>query len=149
MPNVVFDANTVSLTGGTYNVVGSTTTGGGGFVTFGSAVNLVNLGATLSVGSSATFNSGESMTVTTLNVTGGTFGGTDNFVVTGSMNWSGGTISGSGSLNVLPAATLSISGVTAKLLSGERSIISARPASPGPGDPEQRSGFQQPTGGDL
>ena len=85
----IFNSGTVNLTG-TYNV--------GTNIFSGATVNLsgsytINQVVTISAGA-VNFNAGGTLTITALNMSGGTLGGTLLVPVNGPFNWSGGTING-------------------------------------------------------
>ena len=80
----------VSFSGGTVTVAGSYNAG------------------TTTIGSAATFNSSD-VTIATLNLqNSGALSGSANVNVTGTVNWSGGTMSGSGATNIPAGATLNL-----------------------------------------
>ena len=116
VPNVAFSGGTETFNG-VYNPATSTTVTGG-TITFNSAATLLGVGSTLSVNgsvatASVTFNSGEPITVATLNLAGtggGTLTGSDSFTVTSAFNWTSGasTFSGTGSITITPGATMTI-----------------------------------------
>ena len=84
---------------GIYNLAGSSTTvtGGDTVVNFQAGATVGNLGA-LSISSSGVLNlnSGDAITLTTLDLTGGTLDGADNLAPSGLFTWSGGNLRGSG-----------------------------------------------------
>ena len=101
-------ASTVNVSGD-FNVAGVTTVGPIGVtVNFAAAANVLNIGSTLTLSrGTVNFNSGELLTPTTLNVTGGTLGGSDTVTVSGPMTWNNnGTLSGSGAVNANGGLTI-------------------------------------------
>ncbi len=119
-------AANVALAGATvdiscpYNAATSTsiTLGTG---TFNPAANLTSLGSALSVGGGTlTLDSGEAISLTTLTQTGGTLQGGDAIAVSGSMAWSAGVVTGSGTVDANGGITYS--GPAVKDLTGSRSL---------------------------
>jgi fibronectin-binding autotransporter adhesin len=99
--NVLFNASSLTSSG-TYNITGSTASTAGTQVLSGT---LTSLGALTINGGSLTLNSAGTLTVPSLAMTSGTLTGTAPVTVSGSpFAWSGGTISGGGTLT-LPATT--------------------------------------------
>jgi hypothetical protein len=90
---------TLDITGGTFNL------------SAGLVARTINLSGGTLTGTG---------TVQTLNMTGGTIGGGASLTVTGMMNWTGGTVSGSsgGGFNIAPGAVLNISGTNSKYFAG-------------------------------
>ncbi len=64
---------------------------------------------TLNVGGVVNFNSGRTLTFSSINVNG-TIGGIDTIIVSGSATFTGGGISGSGPFNLLPGSVMDING---------------------------------------
>ncbi len=71
----------------------------GGTVTLNPAATLTSAGSTLNLSGIVTLNSGEAISVTSLNQSGGTLTGSDNITVSGTFAWTGGTHGGSGTTN--------------------------------------------------
>ena len=100
----------VSFSSGTVTVAGSyntgTTTTIAGAVTFSGTVT--GVGSALTITGTATFNSSD-VTIATLNLqSSGVLGGSANVNVTGTANWSGGTMTGAGATNIPAGATLNL-----------------------------------------
>src|SRR5205823_3084841 len=97
-------------------------------VTFSAASTLSSLGPTLTVSSGAVnFNSGEAISVATINFSTGTIQGSDNITVPsgGSFNWSGaGTLGGSGTFTVAAGASGALTNNATQTLSG-RTLVDA------------------------
>jgi hypothetical protein len=109
--NVVFTGTGATVMNGGYNVTGTTALSGNN-VTFGGAVTSVGSSLSITAGV-ATLNS--SFAVDTLNVSGGTMGGSGIVTVASPFNWTGGTMTGTGS--TVASGGLTISGTGARLLS--------------------------------
>lgn len=111
----IASGTTLNLAGGTHNL-GSFLGDGVALVTAGT-VNAGNMGfgGTLQL-NGGTFNAdGAALDITTVNVNGGTLGGSGQLNVTSSMSWSTGNLAGSGgTTTVVPGATLSWTGATAR-----------------------------------
>jgi hypothetical protein len=110
----VSGAGTVDVTNGaidflgTYNVTGQTQVSGGTANFYGT---LTSLGAAFTV-SGGTANVNSDLAIATLNISGGTLGGSGNITVSSKLNWSGGasTMTGTGTTTLNEAAVLSIFG---------------------------------------
>ncbi len=97
--NIIFDGGQ-EVVNGTYNVTGTTTVAGASPVTFNVASTVTSIGTSLVVSSGTiNLNSGSAITPTTLNLTGGTVGGSDVITVSGLFTFNGGTLGGSGAFN--------------------------------------------------
>ena len=101
------------IIGGTYDVSGSTEVGlRVGTVSFTGTV--VRVGA-LTVGTTADFSptSGSPIVLTSLTLNaGGTLTGTADFVVEGQFDWDGGTLSGTGAVDIALGASMNLTGGT-------------------------------------
>jgi hypothetical protein len=94
----------------TYNLSGATLVSGGA-VDFPSDATLTSLGGALTIsGGSIDLSSGESLSVSSLTMSGGTLTGDDTITVSTSLNWSGGTMSGFGVTNLAATGTMAASG---------------------------------------
>jgi hypothetical protein len=115
--------NAVTTFSGSYNVTGDTQV----FVntTFDATSSITSLGSALTVsGGTATFNSGDAISLQTLTQSTGGIAGSDSITVLGDgnsgttdLNWTGGTMSGTGTTTVSAGATVALSSSTAKTLS--------------------------------
>ena len=107
--------------GSSYNVTGSTTITAGA-VTFLSGSTPTSFGNTLTLsGGSLTLNAIASPSVTNFNFSSGTFQGSDNFGVTGTVTWAGGTLGGSGTIT---ARDLNISLAANAVFNSTRALTS-------------------------
>ena len=103
--SIVFDAGTITIDGS--YAFSSDTTIAGAAVTFNAASTLTSIGSALTVGGgSVTFGSGETVSPATLTITSGTLQGPDMVNVSGLTTWSGGTITGAGTINANGGAAL-------------------------------------------
>jgi hypothetical protein len=114
---VVVSGGTTTV-GGTYNISGSTTVSGG-TANFTSPVT--SLGSALTVsGGTANLSGGAPITVSSLTLSGGTLTGSDSLTVDGPMAWSGGTLSGTGGVQLTAAnGILTVNGAANKTLDGQ------------------------------
>ena len=96
---VSFEASPCDING-TYNVTGTTLVDGG-TADFNSGGSVLSLGSLTVAGGTANLNTGVLQGVSDLNVTSGTLAGGDTLNVTNGFAWSGGSLSGSGTVNVL------------------------------------------------
>jgi hypothetical protein len=106
--------------GGTFTVDAASSTTGAGDVTFDSGtINLDGAytvtGITTVSGATANFNS-PATTLTTLNFSSGTLGGSGSQNITGAFNWTAGTLANTGTTTIDNSATLTMSGTSAKTL---------------------------------
>ncbi len=117
--NAVFGATTTTISGGTANF-NANVTGAGTLLVSGGIAN-VNAGygattTTISAGT-ANFNGGAAHSTATLDLTGGTLGGTGNLTVTTGGTWSGGSVSGGGaSLTIANGAAFNLTGGAGKVV---------------------------------
>jgi hypothetical protein len=113
---VTFSAGTVILNG-VYDVsgAGSSTTIQGATVRF--VGTLTSAGPTVVV-SSGTADFHRAVSIGTLNVSGGTVSGSADLAVTNSFSWTGGSLAGTGSVSVGSGASLAIGGSSGKTLDG-------------------------------
>ena len=94
---VEFGSGTVDAGAGTYDVTGTTLVDGG-TLNFSSGVTITALD-TLNLSSGTVgFTTGATVDVGTFNFSGGTLSGSDTVNVSGDVNWTGGTTSGTGTL---------------------------------------------------
>lgn len=110
-------SNTDWATPGNWNTCGGGVPGVLDSATVGWANNQPTLAAnttianlTINSSSTLTINSGATLSVSGAAVLNGTIGGNGNLTINGNMNWSGGTMSGSGVTTIAPGGTLLISG---------------------------------------
>jgi Domain of unknown function DUF11/PKD-like domain len=121
--SVIFNSGTVTLDG-TFNVTGGLTFSGA-TVTFNAPATISAIPSTVTVSSgTATFNTGETVPFTNVSLTGGTIGGTDAMTLSGTWSWTGGTLTGTGSLAINNGASMALTGATSKSLS-QRAITNA------------------------
>ncbi len=111
---------TLRFNGGTFTMDGASTTTGAGDVTFDSGT--INLDGTYTVigittvsGATANFNT-PAATLTTLNLSSGTLGGTGSQNITSAFNWTGGTLASTATTTIDNTATLTLSGTSSKTL---------------------------------
>ncbi len=90
-----------------------------GTINFNAGSSYANSGPTTVNGSTVNFNIGTNHSFVTLNLSSGTLTGADNFTVTGSMAWSGGTMGGNATTTV-GGSGLTLSGGSNKDLSARR-----------------------------
>jgi hypothetical protein len=110
---VVFSGGTTEVRG-TYNVTTSTSSTGGTVNFLGT---ITSVGSALTISGNATANFvGNSFSVGTLNLSGGTLLGVGTVTVTGTMNWTGGTMADTGATTLGSSGTLAISGGNGKTL---------------------------------
>jgi hypothetical protein len=116
---VHFSGGTTNVAG-SYDVDGTTTADGSGVANFTGTV--ANGGGALVVASSGTvnFNNSAGVIFTTVNLAGGTIGGTQSLTSTGLFTWTAGTMTGSGTTNA--DGGLSLSGTQVKDLTGGRTL---------------------------
>ncbi|MGO9923386.1 MAG: Ig-like domain repeat protein [Isosphaeraceae bacterium] len=111
---VAVAAPTVTVDG-TYNISGSTFVGApGASLTFNSDATIENLGSSVTVYAPLTLSTNQSFTIADLQVLSGygqpmLQGGGGDLTVTGSMTWTGGTISSFSTLTISSQATLNLS----------------------------------------
>jgi filamentous hemagglutinin family protein len=117
--SVLFSGATANFDGGTYNVTGATTMSDGS-ATFAAAATGASLGAFSESGGTFTLNTGDALAATTLNLTGGTLGGSDTINAAGIVTWSAGTMTGSGATNA--TAGLAITGASTHALANGRTL---------------------------
>jgi hypothetical protein len=110
----VLDANSHITSAGTVRFSGGTTTVGGSYSVSGT---------TAVTGGTANFNA--SASTATLNQSGGTLGGTGTLTVGTQLSWTGGTMSDAGTTAVAAGGQLTVSGPEAKYLYQGRSLRSA------------------------
>ena len=91
-----FGGGTVYLAG-TYNVTGTTTVDGG-TVDFQADADVSTIPTLAISAGTASFTTGDTITVGTLELSGGTLGGSDQIQMTGQVYWTGGTMSGTTTL---------------------------------------------------
>jgi uncharacterized repeat protein (TIGR01451 family) len=97
---------------GTYNVT-SATRFVGGDAAFVPASTITSVGSTLEMAfGTASFSSGDTITVTNLDFTGGTLTGSDNVVVTGPFDWNAGAMTGAGTTTAQGGMTIDTNGVS-------------------------------------
>lgn len=130
--SAVHGGGQVQVSGGTVNVsgvfnmtrplaTGIATACTGGTLNLLSASTLSSLGAHTFVSSGAlNLSSGETAFVERLQISGGTLTGSDLIRVSALMEWSGGTMSGTGRTEIRTTADLNISGASQKTMSGSR-----------------------------
>ncbi len=112
--SVRFSSGTVVISG-TYEITGTTEVAGG-TVVISSTTDLQALGSTLTASSGTiTLSSGKPITLTTLNLTGGTLTGSDDVIVDGNLTWTNSVVSGTGKLRT--------NGVTTMLNNTTRSLF--------------------------
>src|SRR5262249_36448692 len=111
---------TLILSGGTHAAdPNSSITGAGQLTVSGGTANLaglVNINALTISGGTANFNGTEAVSPTLVNFSNGTLGGSSVVTVLNQMNWTGGTMSGSGRTVLEPGATLNIPNPSGVLL---------------------------------
>jgi len=83
---------------GAYNVTGTTAVSGG-TANFNSSATLTSVGALSVSAGTANFVTTHPVSLTALNVSGGTLQGSDNITSSGPFTWTGGTLAGTGQLN--------------------------------------------------
>jgi len=101
---VEFRGNPVHINGA-YNVTGMTAVSGG-TANFNSSATLTSVGALSVSGGTANFVTTHPISLTALNVSGGTLQGSDNITSSGLFTWTGGTVAGTGQLNAGGGMTL-------------------------------------------
>ena len=116
---------TLQFTGGTHNLFATSAVSGAGQVRFdGATVNLDGAytvsGLTTVSGGTPNFNS--TVSLSSLDISGGTLSGSGVLTVTGTLNWTGGWQSGSGATVIAPGAALNASGSSSKTLAGSRTL---------------------------
>jgi RHS repeat-associated protein len=115
-PSRISGAGTVVVNGGIVNIKGTYDLGNSGTTQahFGEAHftgPVASLGKVLTIdGGTADFSSGAPVIVPELDLTSGTLTGTDNVVVSGTLNWSNATMSGLGKTTVAASGQLNLSG---------------------------------------
>jgi RHS repeat-associated protein len=116
-------------TGGTSTLEAASQVGGAGTVHFlgGTAhilgtYDLGNSGHTLIDGGTADFSGAAQVTLPQLQLADGTLTGSDNVIVTGTFDWTGGTMSGAGTTTVAAGGQLNLSGT---LFLDSRTLINA------------------------
>ncbi len=115
-PSRISGAGTVVFEGGTVNIQGTYDLGNTGTTqfTFGEThfTGLVaSLGKVLAMsGGTADFSSGQPVTVPELDLAGGTLAGSDNVVITRTLDWTGGTMGGTGTTTIAASTTANLSG---------------------------------------
>ena len=109
----LFRGGTVNLAG-TYNVTDGTTVSGATANFTGSVVNVGANPLTISSGTANFSNTEGTVTTTVLTLSGGTLTGSANLNVTGTLNWTSGTMSGVGVTTIGPSGVLNISGSATK-----------------------------------
>ncbi len=109
IPNVVFSSGTATLNDD-YNATTSTTVSGG-TANFNGTVTSIGSSVTVSFGT-ANFSSSSSISTTTATLSGGTINGSSSVTVTGTLNWSGGDMSGTGTTTIPSGGVLIISGAS-------------------------------------
>jgi hypothetical protein len=112
---VVFAGGTTTVAG-TYNLSGATSVTGG-TANFTSPVTSLGSSLTVSLGT-ANLSGGGAITVAAVTLSGGTLTGSDNLTVSTTMNWTGGTLSGTGSTLIGISGALTIAGAADKTLDG-------------------------------
>jgi RHS repeat-associated protein len=112
---VAADATLTFDTGGTQTLEAASQVGGAGTVHFlGGTAHIKGTydvsiaGRTLIDGGTADFSSATLTTLPELTLRGGTLTGTGNVIVTGALNWTGGTMSGAGTTTVAQGGTLNL-----------------------------------------
>jgi YD repeat-containing protein len=121
-------AGTILFSGGTVNARGTYDLGALGTTrfTFGTAHftgPVTSLGQSLLMHEgTADFNSGAPVTLPELTLQSGTLTGSDNVIVTGALNWTGGTMSGTGTTTVAASGQFNLSGT---LSLDSRTLINA------------------------
>jgi len=108
--SVTSSGNIINFTNGTFDDNGAV---------FGSGTFNV-AGGTLNINTATTFNS-----VPSLNISGGTLGGTGAVSLTATPTWSGGTITGSGTLTVGGSGVLTITGATGAMTLDGRTLTNS------------------------
>jgi hypothetical protein len=101
-----FAGGTVNLNGGTYDVTGTTRVSGGSTHTIAAPVTVTHLGALLIAAGRLVLNSGEMITVPAYLQSGGTLDGSDSVTVSGTLEWHGGSMAGSGATNAAGGLTI-------------------------------------------
>jgi len=96
---VDFSGGTAVLNGGAYDVTGTTRVSSGGTHSIGAAVDVTSVGALVISGGSLALSGGEPVTVPSYLQTGGTLRGSDTVTVSGTLEWHGGVMSGTGVTN--------------------------------------------------
>jgi len=120
-PFTVANGATLEFGGGTHVLdAGASITGGGRVLISGTPTVYFNgpvsgLPTNLTIGGNLYFNS-NAVSFATISQATGTLGGSAKVTVTGQMNWTGGTMTGSGSTDIPTGASLVISGTSAKYL---------------------------------
>jgi hypothetical protein len=114
--SVIFSGG-YSAVNGTYNISGasSSTTVTGGTAEFTGTLTSVGPTLTITAGTAFFFRN---FSTGTLNLTGGTLGGSGDITVNSLLNWTGGGMGGTGSTTVAAAATLSLGGSSQLSLDG-------------------------------
>jgi hypothetical protein len=118
----VAGSKALTFSGGTHNLSAGSSVSGAGTVNFtGGTVNVAGSysvsGTTAVAGGTANFNSTGGTTVSG-SLSSGSWGGSGHISVSGTMNWTGGEISGAGSLDIAGTAALNISGTADKTFNG-------------------------------
>ena len=120
----IVGAGNLTLSSGIVNLAGLVNVTGSHTFTFATANltgNYICTNNTVTIsGATANFSGTGTVTPSVLNLSGGSLGGSQHVTVLGQMNWTGGTISGSGRTIIPPGATLDINGTGTKILSGGR-----------------------------
>ncbi|HXI03075.1 MAG TPA: hypothetical protein VNI57_07845 [Candidatus Saccharimonadales bacterium] len=120
--SVVFSAGT-STVDGDYAATSGTTVSGA-TATFNPSATVTSIGSALVVSSgTASFSSGETLTPTTLTVSGGTLRGTDTITVSGLTTWTSGTMRDAGTTNA--NGGVSITGGSTKSLTSSRVLTTS------------------------
>jgi fibronectin-binding autotransporter adhesin len=112
--NVIFGQNAaVSATvGGPYSLTSGSTTLAAGTLAINALPSAPNLGSLTVSGGTLSLNSGQTVTLANLALSNGSLDGGDAVIVTNNLDWSGGTIGGSNTLNV--QGSLNVMSDTAK-----------------------------------
>jgi hypothetical protein len=115
---VAFDFGAVATVSGAYDVTGRTYAARGSRVSF--TAPIMALGSDLYLSNAQMNLTGQSFSLTTLEVYGSTLNGAGgaSLTVTGAMTWVGGTVSGFGTLNIPTGATLNLGNGNSETLEG-------------------------------
>jgi len=121
VPHMIFRGSTVNI-GGSYEATRSTSINGGQVNFIG---RVISLSDSVTISGNANFSTLEGVvTAKKVIFSGGTLTGTSEFRVTGQLDWTNGTMTGTGSTTIVSGAVMNISGTNIKYWS-QRTINNA------------------------